>query len=133
MITFIGRHLLLSVDKEAAFMPKKLTEVVQCEVSDIWHILGKAWALIILKNMSTKEPIRFNDLRRSLSGISSTVLSDRLKELEKEGLITKKVYAEVPLRVEYSLTRPAKELENLLADLGKWVSRWKPVPVKVKK
>jgi len=108
-------------------------EPVQCEVSDIWHILGKAWALVILKNMNTKEPIRFNDLRRLLPGISNTVLSERLKDLEREGLISKKVYAEIPSRVEYSLTRRAKELENILEDLGEWVSRWKPIAAKARK
>lgn len=111
----------------------KSSEAIKCEVSGIWHILGKAWALVILKNMNTKEPIRFNDLRRLLPGISSTVLSERLKELEREGLISKKVYAEIPSRVEYSLTRPAKELENILEGLGKWANRWKPIAVKARK
>ena len=106
---------------------------VQCEVSDIWHVLGKAWALVILKNLNTKEPIRFNDLRRMLPGISNTVLSERLKDMEREGLVSKKIYAEIPARVEYSLTRRARELENILEELGNWVSRWKPVAVKVKK
>ncbi len=105
---------------------------VQCEVADIWHTLGKAWALVVLKNMSTKEPVRFNDLRRLMPGISSTVLSERLKEMEGDGLISKKVYAEIPSRVEYSLTKPARELESILEDLGKWVTRWKPVAVKAK-
>ena len=106
--------------------PKKPTQAVACEVSDIWHVLGKTWALLILKNMSAKETIRFNELKKVLPGISNTVLSDRLKEMEKEGLISKKVYAKIPLRVEYSLTRQAKELEYVLEVLGKWVSKWKP-------
>ena len=106
--------------------PKKPTQSVACEVSNIWHVLGKTWALLILKNMSVKETIRFNELKRLLPEISNTVLSDRLKEMEKEGLISKKVYAEIPLRVEYSLTRQAKELEDVLEILGKWVSKWKP-------
>ncbi len=105
---------------------KKPTQSVTCEVSSIWHVLGKTWALLILKNMSVKETIRFNELKRLLPEISNTVLSDRLKEMEKEGLISKKVYAEIPLRVEYSLTRQAKELEDVLEVLGKWVSKWKP-------
>jgi DNA-binding HxlR family transcriptional regulator len=121
------------MDTEVVSTSKKLDETVQCEVSGIWHVLGKAWALIILKNMSTKEPIRFNDLRRLLPGISNTVLSDRLKDLQREGLISKKVYAEIPLRVEYSLTRQAKELEYILEDLGKWVSKWKPITIKTRK
>ncbi len=103
----------------------KTMESVQCEVSDIWHMLGKTWALVILKNMSTKEPIRFNDLKKALPGISNTVLSDRLKELEKSNLVSKKVYAEVPVRVEYRLTKQAKELEYILDILGKWVNKWK--------
>lgn len=114
------------MDDLPATAGKEQAKAVQCEVSEIWHTLGKAWALIILKNMSTKEPIRFNDLRRALPGISSTVLSDRLKEMEKEGLITKRIFAEVPLRVEYSLTRQAKELEQILGDLWKWAGKWNP-------
>ncbi|MGI0087743.1 MAG: winged helix-turn-helix transcriptional regulator [Nitrosotalea sp.] len=121
------------MDTEVVSTSKKLNESVQCEVSDIWHVLGKAWALVILKNMSAKEPIRFNDLRRLLPGISNTVLSDRLKDLEREGLISKKVYAEIPLRVEYSLTRQAKELEHVLDDLGRWVSKWNPIATKSRK
>jgi len=105
-------------------LPKKTLESIQCEVADIWHVLGKTWALVVLKNMSTKEPIRFNDLKRVLPGISNTVLSDRLKELEKASLISKKVYAEIPLRVEYSLTSRAKELGIVLSSLGNWVRRW---------
>ena len=111
---------------------KKTVEPIPCEVSDIWHVLGKAWALIILKNMSTKKLIRFNDLKRILPGISNTVLSSRLKDLERANLISKKVYAEVPLRVEYNLTRQAKELDNILEILGKWASNWKPIPIRQK-
>lgn len=102
--------------------PKKPS--VKCEVEDIWHVLGKTWALPVLKNLSTKEATRFNELKRLLAGISSTVLSDRLDELEKEGLISKKIYAEVPLRVEYSLTKRARDLETILDHLNDWIKRW---------
>jgi DNA-binding HxlR family transcriptional regulator len=64
-------------------------------------------------------------LKRLLSGISSTVLADRLLELEREGLISKKIYPEIPPRVEYRLTTRAKELEVVLKELGKWANRWK--------
>lgn len=96
-----------------------------CPVIDIWEILGRRWSLLILKNLSTKETIRFNELKRALAGISSTVLSERLLELEREGLVSKKIYPEVPLRVEYSLTPQAKELETIVKELGRWVNRWK--------
>ena len=60
-----------------------------------------------------------------MEGISSTVLSDSLLGLEREGLISKKNYPEIPMKVEYRLTPQARELENIINELGKWASRWK--------
>jgi len=96
----------------------------KCDTTDIWEILGRRWALHILKNLSIKGATRFNELKRLLSGISSTVLSDRLLELEHEGLITKKIFSEIPIRVEYSLTLRARELEPILYQLSEWINRW---------
>ncbi|HYZ49430.1 MAG TPA: helix-turn-helix domain-containing protein [Nitrososphaeraceae archaeon] len=101
------------------------TEAEKCEVANIWEILGRRWALLILKNLSTKGVIRFNELKRLLTGISSTVLADRLLELERESLVSKKIYPEIPPRVEYRLTSQAKELEVILKELGRWANRWK--------
>ena len=98
---------------------------VECKGEfDAWKLLGKRWSLLILKNLNAKESIRFNELKRVISGISSTVLADRLLELEREGLVTKKIYPEIPPRVEYSLTSRAKELGIVLGSLGNWVRRW---------
>jgi DNA-binding HxlR family transcriptional regulator len=96
-----------------------------CEVMSIWEVLDKRWALLILKNLSTKEVIRFNELKKTLSGISSTVLAGRLLELKREGLVTKKIYPEIPPKVEYALTIRAKELEVILKELARWANRWK--------
>ena len=95
-----------------------------CPVVNIWKILGRRWALQILYEMSFKERIRFNELKKSLSGISSNVLSERLSELEKEGLIMKKMFAEIPPRVEYNLTNQTKELKPILKDLSEWAMKW---------
>jgi DNA-binding HxlR family transcriptional regulator len=98
---------------------------VECKgVSDTWKLLGKRWSLLILKNLNSNEARRFNELKRLLTGISSTVLADRLLELEREGLVTKKIYPEIPPRVEYSLTSRAKELGIVLSSLGNWVRKW---------
>jgi len=97
----------------------------KCDVVDIWEVLGKRWSLHILKNLSTNGIIRFNELKRLIPEISSTVLSQRLLELEREGLISKKVYSEIPVRVEYSLTPRTKELETILQQLNDWINRWK--------
>lgn len=97
----------------------------KCEIAHIWEILGRRWALLILKNLSTKEVIRFNELKRLLPGISSTVLSERLLELDREGLISKQIYPEIPPRVEYRLTTRARELETVMKELNRWCIRWK--------
>jgi DNA-binding HxlR family transcriptional regulator len=97
----------------------------QCEAADIWEILGKRWSLHILKNLSTNGTVRFNELKRLIPEISSTVLSQRLLELEREGLVSKKIYPEIPIRVEYSLTNRTKELESILHQLNNWINKWK--------
>ena len=97
----------------------------KCDVVDIWEVLGKRWSLHILKNLSTNGIIRFNELKRLIPEISSTVLSQRLLELEREGLISKKIYSEIPVRVEYSLTPRTKELETILQQLSDWINKWK--------
>jgi DNA-binding HxlR family transcriptional regulator len=101
------------------------TEEEAGEVVSIWEVLGRRWSLLILKNLCTKEVIRFNEFKKLLSGISSTVLAERLLELEREGLVSKKIYPQIPPKVEYSLTIRAKELGVILRELGKWASRWK--------
>ena len=97
----------------------------KCDVVDIWEVLGRRWSLHILKNLSTNGIIRFNELKRLIPEISSTVLSQRLLELEREGLISKKIYSEIPVRVEYSLTPRTKELETILQQLSDWINKWK--------
>jgi DNA-binding HxlR family transcriptional regulator len=101
-----------------------------CAIVGVWEVLARRWSLHILKNLSTKEVIRFNELKRSLAGISSTVLSERLLELEREGLVTKKIYPEVPPRVEYSMTPQSKELEVIIKELARWAEKWKSPALK---
>jgi DNA-binding HxlR family transcriptional regulator len=105
---------------------KPVTKALEekCQILNIWDVLGRRWSLLILKNISTRNVIRFNELKRSLKDISNTVLSDRLSELEKEGLITKKIYPEIPLKVEYRLTIKAKDLEPILQSLDRWCEKW---------
>jgi DNA-binding HxlR family transcriptional regulator len=92
----------------------------------IWKVLGRRWTLSILKNLDTKEAIRFNELKRLIPGISTTVLAERLSELEVEGLISKKIYPEIPPKVEYSLTVQAKELRVIFNELQRWTHRFDP-------
>jgi len=109
--------------KEAEKEPNAKGE--KCEIVNLWEVLGRKWALLILKNLNTREAIRFNELKRIMPGISSTVLADRLLELEREGLISKRIYPEIPPKVEYSLTVRAGELGVILKELWRLTQRWK--------
>jgi DNA-binding HxlR family transcriptional regulator len=101
-------------------------EEQKCKIiNNVWEVLEKKWALLILKNLHTKEAVRFTELKRLMPGISSTVLSNRLLEMEREGLISKKIFPEIPPKVEYRLTTRARELGVILKELGGWAQRWK--------
>lgn len=98
---------------------------VECQADEIWSVLGKTWALLILKKLTESEFTRFNEIKKAIPQISNTVLSERLRELEVYGLITKKIYAQVPIRVEYSITKQTNELGKILKQLDSWVIKWK--------
>ena len=103
----------------------KTRSPIECQADEIWSALGKTWALLILKKLVENEATRFNEIKKAIPQISNTVLSDRLHELEEKGLITKKIYAQVPIRVEYRLTRQARELGKILERLDGWVIKWR--------
>jgi DNA-binding HxlR family transcriptional regulator len=92
----------------------------------IWKVLGRRWAISILNNLDTKEAIRFNELKRLMPGISGTVLTESLSQLVHEGLISKKIYPEIPPKVEYRLTVRARELRVILNELRRWTHRFDP-------
>ena len=91
----------------------------ECGVSKTLKVIGSKWTLLIVRDLcdGTK---RFGELQTSLSGISPRTLSTRLKQLEKDHIIKKKVYAQVPPKVEYTLTEKGKTLKKLVEDLRVW-------------
>lgn len=94
-----------------------------CPVLRTADIISGKWTLLILRDLA--EGInRFSALERSLAGISPKTLSERLKGLEKAGIITRKSYAEVPPRVEYSLTDMGRDLIPLIDHMRDYGSRW---------
>lgn len=92
-----------------------------CPLTGVIDVVAKKWSICIVSLLGHHTCLRFNEIKKELKGISPKSLSDRLKELHKEGLIHKKVYAEVPLRVEYSLTDDGKSLFEALLPLMRWV------------
>jgi DNA-binding HxlR family transcriptional regulator len=85
-----------------------------------WRILGKRWTLPILKIVGSKQAVRFNEIKKALAGISSTMLCEGLLELEREGLLVKNLRGS---KIEYSLTGSARELEFIMIKLDTWRDR----------
>tara|TARA_Y100001960_G_scaffold333833_1_gene441428 strand:- start:7049 stop:7366 length:318 start_codon:yes stop_codon:yes gene_type:complete len=92
----------------------------QCSVDATLSVIGGRWKPIILSHISKSGIIRFNALQRSVEGITQRMLTKDLRELESDGVINRKVYAEVPPRVEYSVTEYGKTLEPILSAMRKW-------------
>ena len=93
--------MLTKVSNREEFNSRAETKTLEekCQILDIWNVLSRRWSLLILKNLSIKNVVRFNELKRSLKGISSTVLSDRL-------------------------TYKTKDLELILQSLDRWCEKW---------
>ncbi|MGQ0534875.1 MAG: winged helix-turn-helix transcriptional regulator [Methanobacteriota archaeon] len=94
-----------------------------CAVTETVRIIGKKWYLIILHELMRKN-MGFNELKRSVRGISSKVLSESLNELITKDLVTRHVHSESPIRVEYALTQKGRELESLFHAMKAWGEKW---------
>lgn len=92
----------------------------ECTVKSTLEVIGGKWKLRILAQLLKKEVVRFNELKREISGITNTMLSASLRELDNDELITRNQYNEMPVRVEYTLTDRGKSLLPLLYELTIW-------------
>jgi DNA-binding HxlR family transcriptional regulator len=90
-----------------------------CGVEKTLKIIGSKWTILVLHQLCTGTK-RFGVLQRALPGISPKTLSERLKQLEENGILKKKVFAEVPLHVEYSLTSKGLSLKEIIEKMGAW-------------
>ena len=88
------------------------------------QLIGSKWKLLILRNLLAR-PWRFNELKRDLDGISQKVLTDSLRSLEADGLISRTVYPEVPPRVEYALSPLGETMRPILNAMERWGSAFK--------
>jgi len=93
-----------------------------------WNELTKVWTMPVIHALGLHEPARFNELKRRIEGISATSLAERLSELEKQGVVARRVFPESPPRVEYTLTAKGLELKEILKELGEWAIRWSSQP-----
>ena len=92
----------------------------KCPLNYAMSIIGGKWKMQIICSLNNRGTMRYNELRRKMDKISNTVLAASLKELEEEGLVTRKVYKEVPVKVEYSTTELCDRLMPILESLSDW-------------
>ena len=94
-------------------------ELPECPVATTVQLVGSKWKLLILRNLLAR-PWRFNELRKDLEGISQKVLTDSLRSLEEDGIVQRKVYPQVPPRVEYSLTPLGESMRPIIDVMQRW-------------
>jgi DNA-binding HxlR family transcriptional regulator len=92
----------------------------KCPLQKMLESLGGKWKLLIISNIQEHEVIRYSALHKSIPGISQKVLTAQLKELEADKFILRKVYPEVPPRVEYRLSKTGKSLYPVLDSMAEW-------------
>lgn len=95
-----------------------------CPVATTVQLIGSKWKILILRNLLAR-PWRFNELRRDLDGISQKVLTDSLRSMEEDGIITRTVYPEVPPRVEYALSDLGESMRPILNAMEQWGIEYK--------
>ncbi len=102
----------------------KKEELPECPVATTVQLIGNKWKLLILRNLLVR-PWRFNELMKSLEGISQKVLTDSLRSMESDGIITRTVYPEVPPRVEYALSELGESMRPILDAMQAWGNNYK--------
>lgn len=104
---------------EVLTMRTKQDILPDCPVATTVSLIGSKWKLLILRNLLGR-PWRFNELQRSIEGISQKALTEALRSMESDGIVARKVYPEVPPRVEYSLTELGESMRPIIKDMEVW-------------
>lgn len=88
-----------------------------------FELLGKRWTGLIIRTLLNKQN-RFSDIQEAIPNMSARMLTERLKELEKQRIILRKVYPETPVRIEYELTEKGRDLQSSMDEIQKWAEKW---------
>ena len=103
---------------------KTKEELLACPVATTVSLIGSKWKILIMRNLLVR-PWRFNELKKDLDGISQKVLTDSLRSMEDDGIVTRTVYAEVPPRVEYALSPLGESMRPIMDAMEKWGTEYK--------
>lgn len=112
--------------------PTSAPEQSQAAICPRFHyaveLIGRRWTGAILRAL-LDGATRFTDITAAVPGLSDRLLSERLRELESEAIVTRTVIPEMPVRVEYQLTEKGRALESVMASIGSWATEWIELPV----
>ena len=103
----------------------RLEELPACPVETTLSIIRSKWQVLILRDLLMNGTMRFKELQRSIGKVSQKVLTDNLRAMEDFGIVHREVFAEVPPRVEYSLTEPGRTLQPVLDAMWAWGEGYK--------
>ena len=102
-----------------------LEELPACPVETTLSLIGNKWQVLILRDLSLNGTMRFKELQRSVGKISQKVLTSNLRAMEDAGIVHREAFAEVPPRVEYSLTETGRTLQPVLDAMWAWGESYK--------
>lgn len=110
-----------NVDNQVVKSENKMVfDEISCPITATMKVLGGKWKPILINAIYMTAPARFGELTRSVKGITQSMLTQQLRELEEDGLISRKIYAEIPPRVEYTLTEFGLTLSPIMQAMAKW-------------
>jgi DNA-binding HxlR family transcriptional regulator len=118
------KHLNYKVSSNVGTMCErsKRDHLCLCPLEGVIDTMGKKWTLLVVNAIGNRGRLRFSQMMEELRGISPTTLSDTLQELQREGLIGRESFPEIPPRVEYSLTKDGAQLRKAILPLLQWAS-----------
>ena len=99
-------------------------EMPACPVATTVQLIGSKWKIHIIRNLMGR-PWRFSELKKDLDGISQKVLTDSLRSMEEDGIVTRTVYPEVPPRVEYALSELGESMRPIIKAMEIWGTEYK--------
>ena len=119
------RKNTIAVNQEDKQGKKIVFDENSCPVTATMQVLGGKWKSILINAIYHTSPARFGELKRSVKGITQSLLTKQLRELEDDGVLSRKIYAEIPPRVEYTLTEFGLTLSPIMLSMAEWGKQYR--------
>jgi DNA-binding HxlR family transcriptional regulator len=125
VVTYIAYNNIKYCNTEyQTIMKKNISEITSCPIRNTIELIGGKWTFSIIYILLNEGTQRFKELERKIEGINTRMLVKELKTLEQNGIISRKVYPQIPPKVEYSLTEKGLALKSILNEIKSWGTRF---------